>query len=132
MMDGDELLIHLSRLETALHSSEVRNSAEKVNALLDDSFKEIGCSGRRFDKQSVLSALADEKELSVIWSQDFELSELGDGVAILSYRSARMDDEGALSRFAYRTSVWICGESGNWCLRYHQGTPTRAFEKSLI
>lgn len=129
-MDKNDLLTHLRQLETALHSSEVRCSAEKLSGLLDNSFEEIGYSGRRFDKRTILGALTDEEGSTAIWSQDFELSILGGGVAIISYRSARVDHEGALSRYAYRTSVWICGEAGNWRLRYHQGTPTNAFEKA--
>ncbi|WP_097022034.1 DUF4440 domain-containing protein [Chromohalobacter canadensis] len=129
-MDKGELLAHLRELETALHSKEVRCSAEQLGALLHDSFQEVGYSGRRFDKQTILEAISDDQESTVIWSQDFELSMLQDDIALLSYRSAWIEGSQQLSRHARRASVWVRGKAGNWCLRYHQGTPTHAFEKA--
>ena len=129
-MDRDELLAHLLELETALHSKEVRCSAERLGALLHDRFQEVGYSGRRFDKQTILEAISDDQGSTIIWSQDFELSMLADDVALLSYRSAWIEGSKQLSRHARRASVWRRSEAGNWRLRYHQGTPTHAFEKA--
>jgi hypothetical protein len=77
-----------------------------------------------------LEAISGDQESTIIWSQDFELSMLEDGIALLSYRSAWIDGSKQLSRHARRASVWVRSEAGNWCLRYHQGTPTHAFEKA--
>lgn len=129
-MDKRKLLIELRELETALHSKEVRCSSEKLGALLHDSFQEVGYSGRRFNKQTILEAISGDQESTIIWSQDFELSTLGDGVALISYRSARLEGNEQLSRYACRTSVWVRSKAGNWRLRYHQGTPTHAFQKA--
>lgn len=129
-MDESKLLAELIELETALHSTEVRCSSEKLGALLHDSFQEVGYSGRRFDKQKILEAISGDQELTIIWSQDFELSTLSDGVALLSYRSARLEGGEQLSCHACRASVWVCSKGGDWQLRYHQGTPTHAFEKA--
>ena len=130
-MDRDELRAHLLELETALHSKEVLCSTEQLDTLLHDSFQEVGYSGKRFDKQTILEAVSDDQGPTIIWSQDFELSMLADDVALLSYRSASIEGSKQLSRHARRASVWVRSEAGNWCLRYHQGTPTHAFEQAL-
>ncbi|WP_353254406.1 nuclear transport factor 2 family protein [Salinisphaera sp. PC39] len=129
-MDRDDLLAHLRQLETAMHSAAVRRSVERLDALLHDAFREVGMSGHSCDKPTVLARLPDADESGSILSQDFELAMLGEGIALLGYRSAFVDDDGGLSRYARRTSVWVRDEAGAWRLRFHQGTPTDAFEKT--
>jgi hypothetical protein len=43
-------------------------------------------------------------------------------VALLTFESATVAPDGALSHGARRASVWLHGEAG-WQLSYHQGTP---------
>jgi hypothetical protein len=60
-------------------------------------------------------------------SQDFEHEQLAAGLALLTYRSAHVKAGGAIERHTLRASLWELTEIG-WQLRFHQGTPTEAFE----
>jgi hypothetical protein len=73
----------------------------------------------------VLHDVVTEKELAAIHAQDFELTELNEEVALLTYRSAHVDSVGNLYRHTLRSSVWVKTASG-WKMRFHQGTPTAA------
>jgi hypothetical protein len=128
-MSTDELLQHLCELEIALHQQAVRHDRSRLDLLLHDEFTEFGRSRRSYTKADVLKNLAEESSPSVIWSQDFVLARLGEGVALLTYRSAHVGPNGELSRHTLRSSLWQQTGSG-WRMRFHQGTPTDAFPKS--
>lgn len=118
----------LERLERELHDPSVRRNAKRLNQLLHDSFVEIGRSGEVYDKARILRAFESEPTHAV-WSQDYEDQIISDCLVLLTYRSARVGNDDVLSRFARRSSLWE--KVGNrWKLRYHQGTPTSAFEPS--
>ena len=118
----------LMRLERELHDSSVRKNAERLDQLLHDSFVEIGRSGEMYDKAGILSSLETESTY-VVWSQDYESQIISDRLVLLIYRSAHVESENVLSRFSRRSSLWE-KVGDRWKLRYHQGTPTSAFEKS--
>ncbi|WP_368047646.1 DUF4440 domain-containing protein [Pseudohongiella sp.] len=122
------MLDELVRLERELHDPSVRKSAERLNQLLHDSFVEIGRSGKVYDKAGILSSLESEPT-QMVWSQDYETHIISDRLVLLIYRSAHIGSDDLLSRFSRRSSFWE--KVGNtWKLRYHQGTPTSAFEPS--
>jgi len=128
MATGD-LLQHLSALELALQQLDVRHDRAQLDTLLHVSFVEFGRSGQRYDKADILSQLPAETEPDAMWSQDFEVVELADGVALLTYRSASVDENGDLFRHSLRSSVWLRTEHG-WQMRFHQGTTTEPFAKT--
>lgn len=114
-------------LEVELHQSSIRKDRGRLNELLHRDFVEIGRSGRIYDKHQIMSALESE-EAHTVWSQDFEMRLIQQGLALLTYRSAHVDLNGNLTRFSRRSSLWEKSESG-WTLSFHQGTPTSGFER---
>lgn len=128
-MTPEDLLQRLRDLEVALHQPHVRADGERLDALLHNAFVECGRSGRRYDKAGILNALPRKEQTEAIWSQDFSLAEIGEGVALLTYRSARLDGKGDLSRHTLRASLWQRTARG-WRMRFHQGTPTAPFTRN--
>jgi hypothetical protein len=122
------LLETLRKLEVSLHDKAVRTKPEAIQALLHPAFREFGRSGERYTYESVVQSVAREEVQPSIWSQDFEVELLSEGVALLTYRSAHVNSLGRLERHTNRSSVWQQTESG-WKMRFHQGTPTLEFEK---
>jgi hypothetical protein len=127
-MGPDNLLQELCELEVALHQPEVRRDRGRLDELLHESFVEFGRSGLVYSKADILVSLPEESAPSGIWSQDFAVAELADGLALLTYRSAAIDTKGNLSRHSLRSSVWQRTARG-WQMRFHQGTPTESFGK---
>lgn len=115
-------------LEIELHSQAVRRNITRLEELLHDEFIEIGRSGVIYDKQQIIRSLLSAKSISV-FSQDYEQHLVGCDLILITYRSAHMDSDGVLSNFARRSSLWEKSFSG-WKLKFHQGTPTDAFDKS--
>ena len=117
-------------MEVELHQHKTRTDVKKLHLLIHPEFKEIGYSGRTHDFKSTLKDLLCENSSSLrVWSQDFNYTEFSPTVIQLTYRSAHLDSDGNLSRYAKRSSVWV-NEAGSWKLIFHQGTPTDAFQKS--
>lgn len=119
----------LRRREVELHQPAVRSNKESLGSLLHESFVECGRSGRVYTRDSIMRELAEEAPDYTVWSQDYSATELSDGVVLLTYRSAHISPSGTLSRHSFRSSVWQLTEQG-WKLRFHQGTPTEAFEQA--
>ncbi len=130
---NESLLADLIELEVLLHQAEVRSSKETLDALLHEDFLEFGRSGIRYSKAEILEELLAEGEStensSVIWSQEFELLLLAPSIALLTYKSASLKQDGCLSRYSLRSSIWQLTASA-WQMRFHQGTATDAFIKS--
>ncbi len=133
-MDGlplkkDDLLHDLRELEVALHEPSIRSDPDRLDVLLHDSFTEFGRSGRSFNKTDTMRQLASEELKEAIWSQDFSVAEIADGVALLTYKSGHLDEKGEVSRHTLRSSIWQRTMHG-WRMRFHQGTATEPFEKA--
>lgn len=128
-MPADDLLQHLRELEVALHQSHVREDRARLDELLHESFAEFGRSGRSYSRADILEFLALELPPGPVWSQDFTLAEIAEGIALLTYKSAYVDANGELRRHTLRSSLWQRTARG-WQMRFHQGTPTDAFAKS--
>ena len=100
--------------ERRLLDPAVRADPGRVAALLHPRFEEVGASGRLFDRESALRALAARTDARA----EFELrtaGRVGDAI-LVTYRL-----RGA-GRSTLRSSLWVT-ENGQWLLRYHQGTP---------
>ena len=117
----------LENLERELHEPLVRKDGKRLGQLLHDSFTEIGRSGILFDKDQIMSALNSES-VNTVWSQDYAIQTIDDGLVLLTYRSARIESNQTLSRFSRRASLWQLTDLG-WQMIYHQGTPTDAFDR---
>ena len=115
-----EIKEHLYDLETALQEQEVRASAEKLAALIDDEYYEFGVSGTVWTKQDVIVALQNES-FAVREICDFTVKLLSPDVALATYRCHRHATEGRASADSLRSSIWKCVR-GQWRLIFHQGT----------
>ncbi len=111
MADPDPL-DDLLRLETALATRDPRGIDGGLMSLIADDFIEFGRSGRIWTRASI-RALLEGQDPRPVPIERFEVVELADGVALVTYQAAE----------ANRSSVWI-RRDGRWQLRFHQGTPT--------
>jgi hypothetical protein len=118
---GTPRLEHLQSLEVELHHPGVRCDRQRLEQLLHPDFHEVGRSGAVYDRETVIAHLAAQEEHPVIASDAFALAVLGDGVALLTYRSANVAADATRGRHTWRSSVWLRTPQG-WQLRYHQGT----------
>jgi hypothetical protein len=118
----EELIHVLRRLEEELHLPETRRNVARLQMLLHPDFVEFGRSGRRSSRDEVLRQLP-LGDHAVINSDEFVVSVISAGVALLTYRSAHVDAAGNRSRVTLRSSLWIETATG-WQMRFHQGTPS--------
>ncbi len=116
------LLQELQALEVELHHPGVRCSRERLEQLLHPEFYEVGRSGRTYDRETVITFLAEKESQPIVVSQGFVVSVLSPGAALLTYRSAHAEQSERLANHTLRSSVWL-KEGARWQLRYHQGTP---------
>jgi len=125
-MNHCELLSLLQDQEMSLHHAATR--LERLDELLHDAFIEFGRSGRAYDRSEIIQTLLEAKPSGDVWSRDFHLQRIGEGVALLTYKTAHVDTAGHLTRHTLRSSLWEQTSTG-WKMRFHQGTPTSDFEK---
>jgi len=129
-MNVPTLLDTLRTLEIETHQPQVRADHRKLARLLHPSFFEVGRSGAIYSRDSVLTEFRDKPPSYRVWSQGFQMQPLTEALALLTYRSAHVADDGSLERHTLRTSLWQRTAKG-WQLRFHQGTPVAAFEKRV-
>lgn len=115
------LLHELQALEVELHHPGVRCSRERLQQLLHPEFHEVGRSGRIYDRATIVSFLAAQASPPAVASDAFAVLEIDPRAALLTYRSAHIEEGGRLVNHALRSSLWLRTSAG-WQLRYHQGT----------
>lgn len=115
------LLDELQALEVELHHPGVRCSRERLEQLLHPQFHEVGRSGRIYDRETVVSYLAAQASPPAVASDAFAVLEIDPRAALLTYRSAHVDQDDRLVNHTLRSSLWLKASAG-WQLRYHQGT----------
>ena len=115
------LLQELRALEVELHHPGVRCNRERLEQLLHQDFHEVGRSGRTYNREVVINFLGSEESQPEVASDAFSAAEIGPGVALLTYRSAHIEQSSILVNHTLRSSVWL-KSAGGWQLRYHQGT----------
>ena len=108
-------------LETSLHKKEVRNSSDKVSALIADDFIEFGKSGGVFNKQDTLKGLANESDDLQIKVSDFKAKELSQDVVLVTYFASMIDNGNLNTVSTNRSSIWMLRD-GEWQMVFHQGT----------
>ncbi|SEQ82832.1 hypothetical protein SAMN04488038_11149 [Solimonas aquatica] len=114
-----DLLQHLRTLEAELHHPGVACSGERLAQLLHPQFHEVGRSGRRYDRDTVIAHLAQARGPTALAAQDYVLQALGPDCALLCYQSLHREGDG--TQTALRASIWRRTPQG-WQLFYHQGT----------
>lgn len=115
------LAAELEALERALHEPQVRGDRERLAALLDEDFSEIGSSGRCYGRVAALQEIPQERSEVVIESGDYAVWLLSDGLAQVRYRS-RYHVDGQTQGWVLRSSLWRRHAQG-WRAVFHQGTP---------
>lgn len=114
---------HLRRLEQSLLDSAVRRDGNRLRELLDDDFLEFGSSGRVWTRKSIIDLLATETGFHPPQIEEFECSVLGEKVALVTYRTVRVDPRSGERLASLRSSIWV-RRDGVWRMRFHQGTRT--------
>src|SRR5262245_4266100 len=102
-----ELLRELQALEAELHHPGVRCTRERLERLLHPDFHEVGRSGRRYTRKSVIEHLESQVQPPEVVAAEYGVRELGDGCALLTYSSAHREKDGSLSLPALRCSIWL-------------------------
>ncbi len=118
MTDADEI----RRLEEHLLDPRIRRSRGAIDALLADDFVEFGSSGRVFDREAIVAALADESDVAFT-VHDFRTTRVAVNAWLATYRAtARVAATGEV-RHSLRSSLWV-RRTERWQMVFHQGTPT--------
>lgn len=118
---NQEVYDQIKFLERQLHSTAVRSDLNKFKMLLHDDFKEIGRSGKIYNKSDVLNQLDEHKNPSEIISEEFQYRLLSETIVLVTYRSYQRFNLNQ-SHLALRSSVWIFNQD-RWQMIFHQGTP---------
>jgi ribonuclease HI len=102
-------------LELRLLDPETRRNAAKVERLLHPGFREIGASGRLWDRDSMVASLADDPG-EPSRASEVTARFVSDRAVLVTYA---VESAGARS---LRSSLWVGGDDG-WQILFHQGTP---------
>ena len=102
-------------LELRLLDPAVRAERAAVERLLHPDFRELGASGRIWDKAAAIELLGSEPgERAEV--QDLAAERLARDVVLVTYRARTPE------RSSNRASVWV-RHGDSWRVRFHQGTP---------
>lgn len=109
-----DIFDRLFALEQRLLEPDIRGSADELDLLLADGFREIGSSGRIFDKAAIIADLSQDPGFDGKRTiADFRVQLLSPSIALVTYKIV---ENGTL-----RSSLWQ-REDGPWRLVFHQGT----------
>ncbi|HEY1480596.1 MAG TPA: nuclear transport factor 2 family protein [Gaiellales bacterium] len=111
---GDDLHAVVRR-ELELLDPSIRRDPEAVRARLHPDYREVGASGRVWDIESIVAALAGDDDDTPAETRELEPIVLADDVVLLTYWVRRGE------RSSRRVSLWQLVD-GDWRVRYHQGT----------
>jgi hypothetical protein len=115
----DVMFSELRRLELLLMDPAVRRDRERVSSLLAADFVEFGSSGRVWTRDSIIELMGCET-YEAPTAEGFACRMLDERVALVTYKTVRMTAKRERV-FTLRSSLWTI-DSGNWKLRFHQGT----------
>ncbi|MCZ0982578.1 DUF4440 domain-containing protein [Streptomyces diastatochromogenes] len=120
--DRESSVAEVIERELLLLSPAVRSSRESTDRLLDPEFVEVGASGRRWDRRSMLAAMpvmqgaADDGPRYVATGMTGAV--LAPGIVHLTFETV-LD-----GRRARRSSIWRkLDEETGWRMYYHHATP---------
>jgi ribonuclease HI len=102
-------------LERRLLDPEVRARPGAVERLLHPDFREVGASGRTWDRAEIVAALRDDPGTGAAM-EEVRPTRLAEDVVLLTYTAVPPAGPRSL-----RSSVWVASEDG-WRVRFHQGT----------
>ena len=112
----------LARLEETLWRSETRYDDSYMEHVFAEDFFEFGRSGRTYNRSDLLVGASGRPEIKAkLPLAKFSARHLTQDVIQTTYVSEVM--HGGEVQYANRSSIWT-RQSGEWKLRFHQGTPT--------
>jgi len=115
----DEVLAELSRREPIFHRPEFGTTRADFERMTDESFWEVGASGKRYSRAFVLDELERRHAAphEDVWeTSDFQCQKLAEDLFLLTY--TLLQDKSRLTR---RATIWRRTSEG-WKIVYHQGT----------
>jgi len=112
----------LLSLERALWTAELRFDRDKMEHLFASDLAEFGRSGKTYDRSQLLPDGTEPGNLSA-QLHALRVRKLSDQIALVTYVSEVDQEHG--KEWSNRSSIWD-NSSGDWKLRFHQGTPTEA------
>lgn len=119
-----EVAEHLRTLEQSLLQPAVRRNRARLLELLADDFREFGSSGRVWTRKTIIDLLAKETAFVPPDIEEFQCTMLAPELALVTYRTARFDEKTGERLASLRSSIWSCA-TGEWKMRFHQGTRTQ-------
>jgi hypothetical protein len=117
------VLEELRRREPVFHRLEAGATRADVEHMMAPEFREVGASGRRYDRAYVLGILEKrlENPLEDVWeTSDFDCVALARDTYLVTYTLLQQKQ-----RVTRRSSIWRRTEEG-WKVVYHQGTVVEA------
>jgi len=115
-MTSAQLMLEKEKQHLALN---VRSSAEQLNALLCDGFREFGASGKITDRAETVTSVTNSTEATDYKIDEYQIVHLGADHILATYRL--QEQRGELVRMTLRSTVWKLVE-GKWRMLFHQGT----------
>lgn len=125
------MLEQLERLERELHKPSVRCDENRLTELLHPGFREFGKNGRDYCFDQIVEELSEEDDSLQAWSGGYTLQYSTPESALILYRSAHINQDGSVSSFALRSSLWV-KDGEKWKMLFHQGTRTAPFDLQSI
>ncbi|MFP5237614.1 MAG: DUF4440 domain-containing protein [Acidobacteriota bacterium] len=122
--DSTSLAVRLRELEQSLLDPAVRRNRARLLALLADDFLEFGSSGRVWTRKTIIDLLAKETAFVPPQIEEFRCAMLAPELALVTYRTVRTDEKSSERLASLRSSIWTC-TTGEWRMRFHQGTRTQ-------
>lgn len=118
MTESTDAVSAAMEAEFRLLDPAVRSSPELMGELLHPEYREFGISGRVWDRDSIIDAIAarDATAPRPITTSRMKGIQLAPDVVHLTF-----DTESGAQR-AHRSSLWRL-TGGSWLLYFHQGTP---------
>lgn len=117
-----EILSELSRREPIFHRPEFGTSRADFEKMMADDYWEIGASGRRYERASILDELERRyatpkfSETDIWQTSGFECRRIAADVYLLTYELIQNRQ-----RHTRRSTIWQKTPCG-WKIVYHQGT----------
>lgn len=113
----------LRQLEQTLLKPAVRRNRARMVELLAEDFLEFGSSGRVWTRETIIDLLTKETAFVPPDIEEFHCALLAPELALVTYRTARFDEKTGERLASLRSSLWS-RTTGEWKMRFHQGTRT--------
>ena len=115
----NEVREELRLREPIFHRAELGTARADFERMTEESFWEVGASGRRYSREFVLDELEKRHAVphSDVWeTSDFRCQKLAEDLYLLTY--TLLQDKTRLTR---RSTIWRRTD-GDWKIVFHQGT----------